>query len=153
DLTTIDLSKINSEEGRTILANQVRDALLTHGFFYVVNHGYPQSQDSFPCVLFPILRLIALSLELPEETLTNIHNCNNFAETFGLLDTSRTSYPRSAEDEEKTNNVWLKGHTGQLKYCTFYRPLGKITADPWKGRQEKGVEEEVLNGVVVKHYN
>ena len=31
------------------------------------------------------------------------------------------SYPRSEEDEKKTKNVWLKGHTG--KYIYILTPL------------------------------
>lgn len=44
DLPTINLSKMESAQCRAALAFQVRDALLTHGFFYVVNHGYSQAQ-------------------------------------------------------------------------------------------------------------
>ncbi|KAF8870498.1 hypothetical protein BD779DRAFT_1614102 [Infundibulicybe gibba] len=55
-------------------------------------------------ILHPILRLMALGLELPEETFVNIHGYDAVGETYGI-------YPRSAEEEEKTKNVWLKGHT------------------------------------------
>lgn len=44
DLPIIDLAKFESPEGRALLAIQVRDALLTHGFSYVVGHGYRQSE-------------------------------------------------------------------------------------------------------------
>jgi len=46
DLPTIDLAnfKSASAEDRALLATQVRDALLTHGFFYVIGHGYHQSE-------------------------------------------------------------------------------------------------------------
>ncbi|KAF9238969.1 Clavaminate synthase-like protein [Melanogaster broomeanus] len=230
DLPTIDLAKAQSSEGRQQLASQVQDALLTHGFFYVVNHGYLQSkigrmfdiadipfsgvsdeekqvyagtmkqnrvvaglqtstvfrkEFSFDWavrtslisavqhidngvrdqseqyninrdvtkrghpevvrpflpeirefarfnhlnILHPILRLIALSLELPEDALVNIHNDNAVGETHDFLNCSYfyfllarakcspmflPSYPRSAEEEAKTRNVWLKGHTGKL---------------------------------------
>jgi len=59
-------------------------------------------------VLHPILRLIALSLELPEDALVNIHNYNAVGETYVRF---MKYYPRSAEEEAKTSNVWLKGHT------------------------------------------
>ncbi|KAF8557504.1 Clavaminate synthase-like protein [Imleria badia] len=182
DLPTIDLAKYESAENRVLLATQIRDALLTHGFFYVVGHGYRQSEArmfniaDIPFagvsdeekqvhtgaikqtgsyqgyklrrywhidngvydeieryninrditkrghpeairpflpeikefgkfnhfnVLHPILRLIALSLELPEDALVNIHNYDAIGET----------YPHTAEEEAKTNNVWFKGHT------------------------------------------
>ncbi|KAF9230440.1 hypothetical protein BU15DRAFT_69194, partial [Melanogaster broomeanus] len=44
DLPIIDLAKAQSSEERQQLAFQVQDALLTHGFFYVVNHGYLRSK-------------------------------------------------------------------------------------------------------------
>jgi isopenicillin N synthase-like dioxygenase len=46
DLPVIDLAKAQSPEERAQLASQVQDALLTHGFFYVINHGYLSSQAS-----------------------------------------------------------------------------------------------------------
>jgi len=44
DLAIIDISKADTEEGRAALAIEVREALLKHGFFYVVNHGYSEAQ-------------------------------------------------------------------------------------------------------------
>jgi len=44
DLAIIDISKAGTEEGRAALAIEVREALLKHGFFYVVNHGYSEAQ-------------------------------------------------------------------------------------------------------------
>lgn len=59
-------------------------------------------------VLYPILRLIARSLELPEDTLLNKHAFDAVGET-----TARfiKYYPRTEEEGAKTKNVWLKGHT------------------------------------------
>ncbi|KAH7928365.1 Clavaminate synthase-like protein [Leucogyrophana mollusca] len=190
DLAVIDLSKADTPAGRAELASEVKEALLTHGFFYVVNHGYIQDQTdrmfdiadipfsgvadeekhayagkmkqtgsyqgyklrqywhidsgvydqlehyninrdvtkrSHPealrpflpeikdfgrynhlNVLHPILRLIALSLELPEDSLVNVHNYDAIGETYVRF---MKYYPRSEEEEKKTNNVWLKGHT------------------------------------------
>jgi isopenicillin N synthase-like dioxygenase len=60
-------------------------------------------------VLYPILRLMALGLELPEDTLVNMHGWDSpKSETYVRF---MKYYPRSAEDEEKSKNVWLKGHT------------------------------------------
>ncbi|EIW79587.1 Clavaminate synthase-like protein [Coniophora puteana RWD-64-598 SS2] len=59
-------------------------------------------------ILHPILRLIALSLELPEEDLVNIHGYHEAGETYVRF---MKYYPRSDEEEAKTNNIWLKGHT------------------------------------------
>ncbi|KIP02801.1 hypothetical protein PHLGIDRAFT_122142 [Phlebiopsis gigantea 11061_1 CR5-6] len=59
-------------------------------------------------VLHPILRLMALGLELPEDALVKIHSWHAVSETSVRF---MKYYPRSAEDEIKANNVWLKGHT------------------------------------------
>ncbi|KAJ8597720.1 Clavaminate synthase-like protein [Rhizopogon salebrosus TDB-379] len=190
DLAIIDISKADTEEGRAVLAIEVRDALLKHGFFYVVNHGYSEAQTArmfdiadvpFSAVsdsekqtyagtmkqtgsyqgyklrqywhidagvrdqlehyninrdvtrrehpealcpllheikefskhnhynvLHPILRLIARSLELPEDTLVNNHDYDAIGETYVRF---MKYYPRTQEEEIKTKNVWLKGHT------------------------------------------
>ncbi|KAI6145073.1 Clavaminate synthase-like protein [Pisolithus tinctorius] len=227
DLATIDLSKMESAQGRAALASQVRDALLTHGFFYVVNHGYPQTQGNrmfdiadvpFSCVsdeekrlysdidqegtgwyqayklrqywhidagvrdqleyinidrdvhkqghpealrpflpeieefarfnhanvLFAVLRLIALSLELPEDALVKIHNCNGLGEAFVRF---IKYYPRSAEDEEKTNNVWLKGHTDSGSITILWsQPVAalQILGKDGKWRWVKHVEDALV---------
>ncbi|TBU57588.1 Clavaminate synthase-like protein [Dichomitus squalens] len=44
DLPIIDLSKAATPEGRAELAPAMRDAMHTHGFVYVVNHGLTQAQ-------------------------------------------------------------------------------------------------------------
>ncbi|KZT63265.1 Clavaminate synthase-like protein [Daedalea quercina L-15889] len=190
DLTVIDLSKVDTLEGRTKLAAQLRDAMLTHGFFYVINHGLSQAQNerifdiadvpfsgvsdeekkmyagdikatgsyegyklrqywhinggvrdqiehyninrdvtkkqhpqavqslipeieafakyNHLQILHPLLRLFALGLELPEETFVNIHGYDAVGDSFVRF---MKYYPRSEEDETKTKNVWLKGHT------------------------------------------
>ncbi|KAF5344172.1 hypothetical protein D9757_014997 [Collybiopsis confluens] len=59
-------------------------------------------------VLYPILRLMALGLELPEDTLLNMHGWDSESETYVRF---MKYYPRSTEEEEKTDKVWLKGHT------------------------------------------
>ncbi|KAK7461079.1 hypothetical protein VKT23_009008 [Stygiomarasmius scandens] len=59
-------------------------------------------------VLHPILRLMALGLELPEDTLVNMHNFDAVGESYVRF---MKYYPRSEEDEAKSKNVWLKGHT------------------------------------------
>ncbi|KZS93500.1 Clavaminate synthase-like protein [Sistotremastrum niveocremeum HHB9708] len=190
DLEVIDLSLARTPEGRKALANQVRNAMRTSGFFYCINHGYtPEQTDrifdiadvpfarvapeekqqyagkmkevgsyqgykprsywhidagvqdqnehynvnrdvtkkahpeplrpflpeieafaryNHENVLHPILRLLALGLELPEETFVNIHGYKSVGETYVRF---MKYYPRSEDDENKTNNVWLKGHT------------------------------------------
>lgn len=59
-------------------------------------------------VLHPILRLIALSLELPEEILVEKHNFDRVGKT---AITFLKYYRRTEEEEEKSKNVWMKGHT------------------------------------------
>ncbi|KAH9944883.1 Clavaminate synthase-like protein [Amylocystis lapponica] len=189
DLTIVDLAKAATPEGRAELAVQVRDAMTTQGFFYVINHGYTQTQtdrtfdiadipfsqvsdeekrvynanikatgsyqgyklrqywhldggvhdqvenynlnrditkkqhpkelrpllpeiEAFGKfnhlqVLHPVLRLLALGLELPEDTFVNYHGYSAVGETASF----QCSYPRSEDEETKTKNVWLKGHT------------------------------------------
>lgn len=92
--------------------------------------------------------LLALGLELPEETLVQQHNFNATGESSGnpLLSSTSVfylpldqlgswnsefqwvihamfvsgstlaSFPRSESEEEKTKNVWLKGHTGEERF-------------------------------------
>ncbi|KAJ7178169.1 Clavaminate synthase-like protein [Mycena filopes] len=59
-------------------------------------------------VLHPILRLLALGLELPEDALVDLHGYSSVGETYVRF---MKYYPRSQDDELKTKNVWLKGHT------------------------------------------
>ncbi|KAM5546255.1 hypothetical protein V8D89_000381 [Ganoderma adspersum] len=54
-------------------------------------------------VLHPILRLLALGLELPEDAFIDMFDFDAASETYGF-------FPRSEEDEAKTKNVWMKGH-------------------------------------------
>jgi isopenicillin N synthase-like dioxygenase len=44
DLGVIDFSKVDTEEGRAELADQVKNGLRNHGFLYIVNHGYTQEE-------------------------------------------------------------------------------------------------------------
>ncbi|KAI9568580.1 hypothetical protein HD554DRAFT_2322242 [Boletus coccyginus] len=59
-------------------------------------------------ILHPILRVIALSLELPEETLVEKHAFEEKCEAPMVF---MKYYRRTEEEEEKSKNVWLKGHT------------------------------------------
>lgn len=59
-------------------------------------------------VLHPILRLLALGLELPEDTLVDCHGYAAVGETYVRF---MKYYPRSEDEEAETKNVWLKGHT------------------------------------------
>lgn len=46
DLPIIDLARYASPAERQALAQEARDAMSTHGFFYVINHGYSPEQVS-----------------------------------------------------------------------------------------------------------
>ncbi|PIL28627.1 hypothetical protein GSI_08669 [Ganoderma sinense ZZ0214-1] len=59
-------------------------------------------------VLHQILRLLALGLELPEETFVERHHFDVEGLTFLRF---AKYYPRTDDDEVKTKNVWMKGHT------------------------------------------
>ncbi|KAF7797973.1 hypothetical protein EIP86_009180 [Pleurotus ostreatoroseus] len=58
-------------------------------------------------VLHIILRLLAIGMELPEDTFVNQHRYDAVGETFVRF---MKYHMRSQEEETKTNNVWLKGH-------------------------------------------
>jgi hypothetical protein len=68
DLAIIDLSKAKTEEGRAALVQQVREAMTTNGFFYVVNHGYTQAQVGeiyrFPLLFHLLLNMFSIIYQL-----------------------------------------------------------------------------------------
>ncbi|KAG2364250.1 hypothetical protein BDR07DRAFT_1608275 [Suillus spraguei] len=75
-------------------------------------------------ILHPILRLVALSLELPEETLVDKHNFDRTGET---TVTFMKYYRRSDDAEEKSKNVWLKGHTDTGSITILWsQPVGGL---------------------------
>ncbi|KAG6872256.1 hypothetical protein C0995_011515 [Termitomyces sp. Mi166 len=207
DLAIIDLEKFGTPEGKATLVKDIRNAMNTVSFFYVINHGYTQEQVSTPpvvllgnnefrletrrmfdiaevpftvseeekqkyvakirengsfqgyklrqfwhidagvrdqiehynfhtdvrlkehpealrpflpeidafvrhnyfSILLPLFRLLALGPELPEETFTEKTTLGSpSSDTYFRF---MKYYPRSFGDEEKTKNVWLKGHT------------------------------------------
>ncbi|EED78172.1 predicted protein [Postia placenta Mad-698-R] len=91
DLAIIDLSIARTSEGRAGLALQMREAMSTQGFFYVVNHGLTQAQNDrmFDIADVPFTQvggdekrlLLALGLELPEETFVEMHGFEDDNET------------------------------------------------------------------------
>jgi len=52
--------------------------------------------------------LLAVGLELPENSLVDIHGYEATGETYIRF---MKYYPRTEDEENKTNGVWLKGHT------------------------------------------
>ncbi|KAI0658180.1 Clavaminate synthase-like protein [Cubamyces menziesii] len=59
-------------------------------------------------ILHPILQILARGLELPEDTFVKMHGFDDQSETYLRF---MKYYPRTDEDEQKSKNVWLKGHT------------------------------------------
>ncbi|KAJ7046188.1 hypothetical protein C8F04DRAFT_939332 [Mycena alexandri] len=211
DLAILDLSKARTPGGRKALAAKLVNAMSTHGFFYVTNHGYTQEQtqrvfsianltfdgvdaqekkmyigesdavyegykprqtwkiedgvkdqiehyninrhvrkrqhpevlrpflqeiEAFAHhnhfnVLYPILRLLALGLELPEETLVDQHKFEADGETSVRF---MKYFPRSMEEEQRTKQVWLKGHTDIGSVTILWsQPIGGLQILPRDG--------------------
>lgn len=83
-------------------------------------------------VIHPILRLVALSLELPEETLVEKHNFTGTGESCVRF---MKYYRRTKEEEEKSNNVWLKGHTDVGSITVLWsQPVGGLQIQAPDGR-------------------
>ncbi|ESK90363.1 Clavaminate synthase-like protein [Moniliophthora roreri MCA 2997] len=227
DLPIIDLARARmSPETRSALADQVREAMTTHGFFYAINHGYSVEQterifdianvpfdqasleekkqyegtmkitgshqgyklreywyidggvrdqietyninrdvtkrehpeslrpllpeiEAFARhnhfnILHPILRLLALGLEIPEDTFVNMHNFSAVGETYVRF---MKYYPRTEEDEAKSKNVWMKGHTDFGTITILYsQPVAalQVQSPDGKWRWVKHIENAVV---------
>ncbi|KAI1787060.1 Clavaminate synthase-like protein [Ganoderma leucocontextum] len=68
-------------------------------------------------ILHPVLRLLALGMELSEETFVKLHNFDGVGASHARF---IKYYPRTAEEEAKTNGVWLKGHTDDGTVTILY---------------------------------
>ncbi|KAI0267717.1 Clavaminate synthase-like protein [Gloeopeniophorella convolvens] len=68
-------------------------------------------------VLHELERLLALGLELPEETLVKIHNFEDKNNSYCRF---MMYYPRPQEEEEQSEGVWLKGHPDQTTLSVLY---------------------------------
>ncbi|KAI0703870.1 Clavaminate synthase-like protein [Cerioporus squamosus] len=104
--------------------NGVRDSYEHYNIHHTVNDGrdHPMALRPFLPeirafneynhfhILYPILRLLALGLELPESTLTDLHPFDDSASCTWTRFTKYYPY-ESAEDEKGANGVWFKGHT------------------------------------------
>ena len=61
DLPIVDISKAHTPEGRAELAPQMHDAMRTHGFLYIVNHGLTQAQVRLPPTIVGLILTPAMS--------------------------------------------------------------------------------------------
>ncbi|THH08442.1 hypothetical protein EW146_g8989 [Bondarzewia mesenterica] len=68
-------------------------------------------------VLHEIERLLALGLELPEDTLIEKHNYEDKNNTFCRF---MIYHPRPDEEEIQTENVWLKGHADHTSLTVLW---------------------------------
>ncbi|RDX52316.1 Clavaminate synthase-like protein [Lentinus brumalis] len=63
-------------------------------------------------ILHPILQLLALGLELPEDTFTDLHPFDNDKSASCTWTRFTKYYPYECEEDAKgANDVWFKGHT------------------------------------------
>ncbi|KAF5352063.1 hypothetical protein D9758_009429 [Tetrapyrgos nigripes] len=84
----------------------VRDQIENYNINRDVNKR--QHPEAVRPLLPEISQLMALGLELPEDTLVNMHGFDTVGESYVRF---MKYYPRSEEDELNSKNVWLKGHT------------------------------------------
>ncbi|KAK7042536.1 Clavaminate synthase-like protein [Favolaschia claudopus] len=95
-------------------------------------------------ILHPVLRLLAIGLELPEDALVDLHGYSAVGETYFRL---MKYYPRSEADELKTKNVWLKGHTDIGTITVLYsQPVSalQILGNDGKWRWIKHIENAAV---------
>ncbi|TFY59246.1 hypothetical protein EVJ58_g5899 [Rhodofomes roseus] len=158
DLAILDFSKVGTPEGQAELTAQLRDAMTTHGFFYIVNHGLTQAENH------RMLDIADVAISgIPDEEKRNYmakiksdgtyqgyklrgwwhidggvrdqiehYNINRDVDRMQHPQAVRPllpevkeftrfnhcnvlhpllRFPRSADDEVKAKQVWLKGHT------------------------------------------
>ncbi|PIL28641.1 hypothetical protein GSI_08683 [Ganoderma sinense ZZ0214-1] len=105
---------------RQTIDNGVRDQIENYNIHHsIFSQPHPKALQPFLSemrafaehnhynVLHPILRLLALGLELPEDAFIDMFDFDAAGETYALF---MKYFPRSEEDEVKTKNVWMKGH-------------------------------------------
>ncbi|TBU25808.1 Clavaminate synthase-like protein [Dichomitus squalens] len=142
------------------IANGVRDQIESYNMHRrIFNQQHPKALQPFLPelrafaehnhynVLHPILRLLALGLELPEETFVKLHNFDAEGETYLRF---MKYFPRTEEDESKTKNVWMKGHTDigtiSLLWCQPVTAL-QIMSPDGKWRYVKQIPNAIIANV------
>ncbi|ESK86571.1 hypothetical protein Moror_9799 [Moniliophthora roreri MCA 2997] len=66
------------------------------------------AQHNHNHILYTILRILAIGMDLPEETFVEMHRFESPGESSVRF---MKYYPRTGAEETLTRNVWLKGHT------------------------------------------
>ncbi|KAI0303681.1 Clavaminate synthase-like protein [Multifurca ochricompacta] len=113
------------------IANGVRDRIEHYNFNRNVNSKphpdalrpfLPEIQEfvrhNHMNVLHEVARLLTLGLELPEETLVNIHN---YEERITHI------LPATTRRRKQTGNVWMKGHEDQTSLSILYsQPISAL---------------------------
>ncbi|TBU25799.1 Clavaminate synthase-like protein [Dichomitus squalens] len=95
-------------------------------------------------VLHNILRLLAIGMEIDEETFVKMHGFDAVGDSHARW---IKYYPRTAEEESKTNSVWLKGHTDTGTVTILYsQPIAalQILSPDGKWRWVKHIENALV---------
>ncbi|KAH9994749.1 Clavaminate synthase-like protein [Russula vinacea] len=83
-------------------------------------------------VLNEVQKLLSLGLELPENTLPDLHP---FDETNHSFCKQAQFNPRTQEEEEKTNNIWMKGHADHMSFTAIWsQPVTALQIKDWDGK-------------------
>ncbi|KAN0082991.1 hypothetical protein V8E55_008786 [Tylopilus felleus] len=118
---------------------------------YASAHPHPKALRPFlPELVASIatwrLRVIALSVELPEETLVEKHTSEGQGETSSM---------RTEEEEERSKNVWLKGHTYIGSVSTLWsQPVGglQILSPDGKWRWVRHIDNALARDTVMEFF-
>ncbi|KAI0035420.1 Clavaminate synthase-like protein [Vararia minispora EC-137] len=140
-----------------VIANGVRDRITHYNFPRNVhdrNHPealrpyLPEIQEMVEfthcTILHEVQKLLSLGLELPENTLSDMHpfdDTNHSFWRFMLYD------PRSEEEERKTEGVWMKGHADHMSFTALWsQPVTALQIKDHDGqwRYVKHVENAVI---------
>ncbi|KAI1787047.1 Clavaminate synthase-like protein [Ganoderma leucocontextum] len=95
-------------------------------------------------ILHNILRMLALGMELPDDTFVKMHGFDAVGESHARW---IKYHPRTEEDESKTNSVWLKGHKDTGTVTILYsQPIAalQILSPDGKWRWVKHIDNALV---------
>lgn len=97
-------------------------------------------------ILYKICRLMALSLELPEDTFVKLHDFDAPGVSYLRF---MKYFPRSEEEEIQTKNVWMKGHTDFGSITLLWsQPVAALQIQTKEGwRWVKHIENALLMNI------